>query len=136
MELNPYLTFKGQCEEAFKFYEHALGGKIEFILTYGNSPMADQVPTEWHNKILHATLVVSGKVLQGADGPPDYKEEMKGFAVAIGIDDPAEAERIFRALAEKGTVQMPLQETFWAFRFGMLTDEFGVPWLINCEKPA
>lgn len=136
MELNPYLTFNGQCEAAFKFYERVLGGKIEFMLTYGGSPMADQVPSEWHNKILHATLIVSGKVLQGADGPPDHKEEMKGFALAIGLDDPVEAERIFKALAEKGTVQMPLQETFWALRFGMLTDEFGVPWLINCEKPA
>src|SRR5215470_11933198 len=88
MELNPYLTFNGQCEAAFKFYEHVFGGKIEFMLTYGNSPMADQVPSEWHKKVLHATLIVSGKVLQGADGPPDHEEEIKGVAVAIGLEDP------------------------------------------------
>jgi PhnB protein len=136
MELNPYLTFNGQCEAAFKFYEHLLGGKIEFILTYRGSPMADQVPSEWQDKILHATLVVGDKVLQGADSSPEHREEMKGFAVTIGLEDPVEAERIFRAFAEKGTVQMPLQETFWALRFAMLVDEFGVPWMINCSKPA
>src|SRR5262249_2488 len=84
MELNTYLPFNGQCGAAFKFYEQVLGGKIEFMLTYGASAMAAQVPAEWHGKILHATLNVDNKVLQGADGPPDHKEEMKGFAVAIG----------------------------------------------------
>ncbi len=136
MQLNPYLNFNGQCETAFKFYEQCLGGKIEATMTYGESPMADQTPPEWRNKIMHASLIVGDKVLMGADGPPDRYEEPKGLSVLLGIDDPAEAERIFHALAENGTVQMPIQETFWAARFGMLVDRFGIPWMINCERSA
>jgi PhnB protein len=136
MQLNPYLSFNGQCEAAFKFYEQCLGGKIEATMTYGESPMADQTPSEWRNKIMHASLTVGNKVLMGADGPPDQYEEPKGLSVLLGIDDPAEAERIFHALAENGTVRMPIQETFWAARFGMLVDQFGIPWMINCEQAA
>jgi len=72
----------------------------------------------------------------GSDAPPDRYSQPKGFCVSIGIDKPAEAERIFKALAEKGTVQMELQQTFWAARFGMLVDRFGIPWMINCQQPA
>jgi PhnB protein len=136
MQLNPYLTFNGQCEAAFKFYERCLGGKIEFMLTHGDSPMAQQTPAGWRNKIMHARLVVGDKVLMGSDAPPERYEGPKGFSVSLGIDQPAEAERIFNALAENGTVQMPLQETFWALRFGTLVDRFGVPWMVNCERPA
>jgi PhnB protein len=136
MQLNPYLTFNGQCEAAFKFYERCLGGKIEFMLTHGDSPMAAQVPAEWRNKIMHARLVLGDKVLMGSDAPPERYEGAKGFSVSLGIDTPAEAERVFHALAEKGTVQMPLQETFWALRFGTLVDQFGIPWMVNCERPA
>lgn len=136
MQLNPYLNFNGQCEAAFKFYERCLGGKIEFMLTHGESPMAQQVPAEWRNKVMHARLVVGDKVLMGSDAPPDRYEGPKGFCVSLGIDTPAEAERIFKALAENGTVQMALQETFWGLRFGMLVDAFGIPWMINCERPA
>jgi PhnB protein len=135
MQLNPYLTFNGQCEAAFKFYERCLPGKIEMVLTFGNSPMADQVSAEWRNKIMHARLIVGDKVLMGSDAPPDRYEAPKGFSVSFSVDDPAEAERVFHALAEKGTVQMPIQETFWAVRFGTLVDRFGIPWMINCEKP-
>src|SRR6478735_6984544 len=81
-------------------------------------------------------LVWDHKVLMGSDAPPGMSEDMKGFSVTLGIDKPAEAERIFHALAEDGTVRMPIQETFWATRFGMLTDRFGTPWMINCEKAA
>ena len=138
MQLNPYLSFNGKCEAAFKFYEQCLGGKIVFMMTYGDSPMAEQAPPEWRNKILHATLSVGNAVLQGADSPPEHYEEIKGFSIAMSTTDPAEAERIFQVLAEKGTVRMPLQKTFWAERFGMLVDQFGVPWMVNCEqeKPA
>jgi PhnB protein len=132
VQLNPYLTFNGQCEAAFKFYELCLGGKIDFMLTYRNSPMADKFPPEWGDKILHSTLTVDGNVLQGADSPPGQEGEMKGVSLALGIDEPADAERIFNALAEKGTVTMPLQQTFWAVRFGTLVDQFGVPWMISC----
>ena len=134
MQLNPYLSFKGQCEAAFKFYERVLGGKIEAMMTFGGSPMADQTPAEWRNKIMHARLIVGDEVLMGSDAPPDRYEEMKGISVTLGVDDPGEAERIFHALAENGTVRMPIQKTFWAARFGMLVDQFGTPWMINCEQ--
>jgi PhnB protein len=136
MQLNPYLLFEGNCEAAFKFYARALGGKIVAISTYEGTPMAKQVPPEWRSKIIHARLVVGDEVLMGSDAPPDRYEAMKGFSVSLGIDDPKEAERIFHALAENGTVRMPIQETFWALRFGMLVDQFTTPWMINCEKPA
>jgi len=134
MQLNPYLTFNGQCEAAFKFYERVLGGKIEAMMTFGSSPMAEQTSPEWRNKIMHARMTVGDQVLMASDAPPDRHEAMKGIMVTLGIDDPKEAERIFRALADKGTVRMPIQETFWAARFGMLTDQFGTPWMINCEQ--
>jgi PhnB protein len=136
MQLNPYLNFNGQCEMAFRFYEQCLGGKIEATMTYGESPMAEQTPPQWRNKIMHASLIVGDKVLMGADSPPERYEEPKGLSVLLGIDDPVEAERVFHALAEDGTVQMPIQETFWAARFGMLVDRFGIPWMINCDRAA
>jgi PhnB protein len=136
MQLNPYLSFNGQCEAAFKFYEQCLSGKIIAMLTYGESPMAKQFGTEWQNKIMHARLVVTGETLMGSDSPPERYEATKGMSVALGVDDPEEAERIFGALAENGIIQMPIQETFWALRFGMLVDQFGTPWMINCERPG
>ena len=136
MQLNPHLHFNGECESAFKFYEKCLGGKITFMLPHEGTPVADQVPGEWRKKILHASLKVGDGVLMGADAPPDQYQKPQGFSVTLGMQDPAEAERVFHALAENGTVQMPLQETFWATRFAMLTDRFGIPWMINCEKAA
>ncbi len=132
--MNPYLSFNGDCEAAFKFYEKCLDGKITFMMPYEGTPIANQVPAEWRNKIGHATLKVGDGLLQGADVPPDRYEHSKGFCVALGLKDPVEAERLFHALAENGKVQMPLQETFWAVRFGTLVDRFGIPWIINCEK--
>jgi PhnB protein len=136
MQLNPYLNFNGNCEAAFKFYEQCLGGKIVMMLTHGNAPSAEHVPEAWHGKIMHARLELGDRVLMGSDSPPEYFEETKGFNVQLGIDDPAEAERIFHALAENGKVTMPFAPTFWAFRFGMLVDQFGIPWMVNCEKSA
>lgn len=134
MELSIQLTFKGQCEAAFKFYERCLGGKITFTLTWGNSPMANQAPPEWREKILHATLEVGDNALAGCDVPPEQYEEPKGFSVVLGIDDPVEAERVFHALAENGTVKVPIQKTFWSIGFGVLVDQFGTPWEIHCEQ--
>jgi PhnB protein len=134
MQLNPYLTFNGQCEAAFKFYEKVLGGKIEAMMPHEGSPMEQHVPPEWRRKIMHALLRVGEDVLMGSDAPPDRHEQMKGFSVTLGIDDPQEAERLFHALSENGAVQMPIQKTFWAARFGMLVDQFGTPWMINCEQ--
>jgi PhnB protein len=136
MQLNPYLTFNGQCEAAFKFYEKVLGGKIEAMMPHEGSPMAEHVPPEWRSKIMHARLSVGDEILMGSDAPPDRYEQMKGFSVTLGIDDPRDAERVFHALSKNGTVQMPIQKTFWAARFGMLVDQFGTPWMINCERAA
>jgi len=133
MQLNPYLTFNGQCETAFKFYERSLGGKIEAMLPHAGTPVEEHVPAEWRSKILHARLIVGDQVLMGSDAPPERYEQPKGFSVSLQLKDPAEAERIFSALATNGTVRMPLQKTFWAARFGMLVDQFGIPWMINCE---
>jgi PhnB protein len=135
MQLNPYLSFNGQCEAAFKFYAEVLGGKILATMTYGDTPMVDQTPADWRGKIAHTRMSVGGTLLMGSDSPPDRFEPMKGVTIALGVDDPAEAERVFHALAAGGAVTMPIQETFWARRFGMLTDRFGTPWMINCEKP-
>jgi PhnB protein len=136
IQLNPYLTFNGICEQAFKFYEKVFGGKIEAMVPHEGTPAADHVPSEWRKKILHARLKVGDAVLMGSDAPPDRYEATKGISVSLGIEKPADAERIFHALAESGAVRMPIQETFWAARFGMLTDQFGIPWMINCDKDA
>jgi PhnB protein len=136
MQVNPYLEFNGQCEEAFRFYERCFNGKIEMMLTHGESPMADKVPVEWHKAVMHARLNIGDRVVLGSDRPPQQYKAPQGISVFLGIDDPAEAERVFRALEENGKVGMPLQETFWALRFGMVVDQYGIPWLINCEKHA
>lgn len=133
MQMNPYLFFNGQCEEAFKFYEQCFGGKIQSITRYGGSPAEQHVPPEWRDKIMHVSLLVGDTPLMGSDPPPDQREEPKGFYVSLGIKDPAEAERVFNALAEKDQVRMPFEKTFWATRFGMLVDRFGIPWMVNCE---
>jgi PhnB protein len=136
MRLNPHLTFNGQCEAAFRFYEKCLVGKIVMMMTYGNSPMAGQTPTAWRSKVIHATFAWGDHILQGANALPEHYQKPQGFSVVLNLDNPAKAERIFKALAENGTVQIPLQESFWALRFGMLVDQFGTPWMINCGKPA
>ncbi|MCE0522136.1 MAG: VOC family protein [Methylacidiphilales bacterium] len=136
MQLNPYLMYNGQCEAAFKFYERCLGGKIVFKLTNGESPMAKETPPERLNHILHARFQVGDLVLMGSDSPPERFQKPQGFAVSLGIEKPQDAERVYQALAENATIMMPLQETFWALRFGMLVDQFGIPWMINCEKTS
>jgi len=136
MQVDAYLMFNGQCEEAFQFYARVMDGKIEFMSTYGGSPMAAQTPPELEKKIMHATLSVGGKRLYGADSPPGRYSTPAGFVMSLGVADPAEAERLFHAMAEGGTVQMPIQETFWSPRFGMLTDRFGIPWMVNCDPKA
>jgi PhnB protein len=136
VQINPYLNFDGQCEEAFKFYERALGGKIEAMQTFGESPMAADTPPEGHGRILHARLVAGDATLLGSDSPPGEHQLPQGMTVSVQVDRPEEADRIFNALAERGTVQMPIGETFWASRFGMLVDQFGVPWMVNCDRPA
>ena len=136
MQLNPYLLFNGQCEAAFKFYEKCLGGKIEVMMPHAGTPAEEHVPAEWRDKILHARLSVDDTVLMASDAPPGHYQQPQGFSVSLQLKDPDKAGRIFDALAEGGTVQMPFAETFWAARFGMLKDQFGIPWMINCERAA
>ena len=134
MQINAYLSFNGNCEEAFKFYEKLLGGKIEVIFTHEGTPAASNVPPEWLKKIMHACLTIGNAVLMGSDVPPGQYKQPHGYSINIGVNNVAEAERIFNALAEDGAVHMPLGETFWAERFGMLTDRFGIPWMLNCQR--
>jgi PhnB protein len=136
MQLNNYLTFNGDCEAAFKFYERCLGGKIEMMMTLGESPMAEQVSPDRRGKIMHARLSLGKDALMGSDAAPNLYVRPAGFSVSLSVGSPAEAERIFQALAENGAVRMPLQQTFWSVRFGMVTDRFGIPWMVNCEQPA
>jgi PhnB protein len=136
MALNPYLYFNGQCEEAFHFYENCLGGKITFMMTWEGSPMPGQAPPGWAKKILHAGLASGDGVLEGCDAMPGQYKQPESFCVMLRPKEAVEADRIFKALAEGGTVQIPIAETFWALRFGKLVDRFGVPWLVNCEKSA
>ena len=133
MQLHPYLNFNGQCEAAFKFYAQLLGGKITFQMTWGEMPGADQFPAEMHKLIMHSTLSVGDQILMGADAPPDRYQQPQGLNVSLHIKDKAEGERIFNALAEHGNATMPFQQTFWSPGFGMCVDQFGIPWMINCE---
>jgi PhnB protein len=136
VKISPYLFFKGQCETAFKFYEKHLGAKILMMMPHEGTPAAEHVPPEWRSKIMHGRLAVGDQVLMGSDAPPGHDADMSGFSISLDFADPAEADRVFNALAENGTVRMPIGPTFWALRFGMLVDQFGTPWMINCEKPA
>ena len=129
------LSFNGDCEAAFKLYERLLGGKAEFVITWGASPLAGDVPREWHDKLLFARLRARHMTLVGGDIPPNSYRRPAGFTLCVSADDEAEAERLFAALAEGGTVQMALQPTFFATRYGEVVDRFGIPWEIRCRKP-
>ena len=134
MQVNPYLNFNGQCEAAFKFYEQSLGGKIVAMMTHAGTPMEAQTPAGWHDKILHACMCVGETMIMGSDAPPEHYEKPQGFSVSLTVADAAEAERIYGLLAEGGKVCVPMEETFWAVRFGMCTDRFGTPWIVSCNK--
>ena len=136
MEITPYLNFNGNCAAAFKFYEKVLGGKIVMMQTHGESPMKEHVPADWRDKVIHARLVVDDKVLMGSDAPPDHYAAPQGLHVSVSVPSPADAERIFTALAENGKITMPFEKTFWSAGFGMLVDRFGTPWMVNCEQAS
>jgi PhnB protein len=104
------------------------------MMPHEGSPAENGVPPEWREMILRARMTVGDQVLMGSDAPPGRYQKPQGYSVSIGVKDPAEAERIYQALAENGSVVMPLQKTFWAERFAMFVDRYGIPWMINCEK--
>lgn len=136
MQMNPYLSFNGDCEAAFKFYEQCLGAQLGPIFRYGGSPMADQAPADWSDKIMHGSLTIGDQLVMGADLVPEKYEQPKGISLSLQIKSTDQAERIFQQLSENGTVVMPLEKTFWAERFGVVVDRFGIPWLVNCEGSA
>ena len=137
MQWNPHLAFDGRCKEAFEFYEKCLGGKIVAMVGYADMPNAQDLPAGFRGRIMHARLVLGDQVLMGCDAHPEMPYDgIKGCDVAVQVGAADEAERLFAALSEGGTVQMPIGETFNCVRFGMLTDRFGVPWMIHCEKAA
>ncbi len=131
MRIEPHLTFRGDCEEAFRCYERLFGGEL-VLLSYGASPAAASVPEGWRSKIVHATLVLAdGNTLLGADVVPESFEKPQGFFVLAALRDAAEARRVFDALADGGSVKMPLEATFWSPSFGVVVDRFGTPWEIT-----
>jgi PhnB protein len=132
MQVSPYLSFDGQCEAAFRHYEQCLGGHLGAIFRYAGTPLADQVPADWQNKVMHASVTVGELVLMGADVAPDRYEPPTGFSLSIQLNSTTHAERIFAELGDGGRIVMALEKTFWADRFGMLVDRFGTPWSINC----
>jgi PhnB protein len=134
MDFVPYLSFDGNCEAAFKTYEKILGGKLLMMVRNGEAPTGTPVTPGTENRIMHARLEAGGRMLMGGDAPPQFATKPQGFCVSIQVDTPAEAERIFSALAKDGKIQMPIGTSFWAERFGMLIDKFSIPWMINCEK--
>lgn len=135
MNLIPYMMFDGNCREAFAFYAKALNGKVVMAMIYGESPMCDQVPAEQRDWIMHSQIEAAGATLMGADGPLAETPAGAGTTINVDVGTIEEAERVFAALAEGGDVKMPIAETFWAQRWGMLVDRYGKPWMVNCLKP-
>jgi PhnB protein len=133
MRLMAHLHFNGTCREAFEAYAKLFGGKIEFAMTYGQTPDAANHTAE-SDRIAHARVDLGGQYLLGCDPPAQRYLKPQGFQVMAMVDSPSEAERVFKGLSEGGTVHMPFQQTFWAHRFGACVDRFGIPWMINCEK--
>ena len=134
MQSSPHLHFPGNCREALNFYAHTFGGRIAFAMTFGESPAARETPAAMRDQIIHGRLQFGNQALMGCDVPPERYQKPQGFNVLLTVAESAEAERVFAALAGSGSTTMPLAQTFWAQRFGMCTDRFGIPWMVNCEK--
>ncbi len=133
MQLSVHLNFDGQCAAAIRQYHRLLGGRIVTLMRYGESPMADKVPVEWRDRIVHATLELEGMQLMGADVAPESYVAPQGFAVVLRIPNVDRARELFGSLAEGGTLRLPFQKTFWSPGYGLLVDRFGVPWEINSD---
>jgi PhnB protein len=135
VKVSVHLSFNGNCEEAFTTYARILAGTIVYSLRYRDSPMASSVSADWGDKLYHATMTFGGLTLMGGDHQIEY-EAPRGFMVVVNPTTTEEAHRIYDALAENGTVQMAMQDTFWSPAFGMVIDRFGVPWSINYEESS
>ncbi len=136
MPVQPYLFFNGRCEEAIEFYRRALGAKVEMLMRNKESPEPappGMLPPGSGDKVMHATLRIGDGVIMASDGTCSGKPEFAGFSLSLAAKDAADADRLFGALADGGKVQMPLGKTFWSARFGMVTDRFGVGWMIGVE---
>ena len=134
MTMRTYVNFAGTCTGAFRFYEEHLGGTISMMMTHGEAPDQSRARPELKNAVLHARISIGGTLLMGADIP--NAEPMRSAYLSLGVDSDAEAERIFSALSDGGQVFMPMQETFFATRFGQLRDRFGINWMAIRERPA
>lgn len=140
MKLSTYLTFDGQAREAFTFYQQVLGGTLE-MMTFAQAPEAEQFPAEHRERIMHVCLTLDDYRLMASDTMPGMDcgsgsyEGIKGCSISLHPDSVAEGERLFAGLSAGGQVVMPMEKTFWAERFGMFTDRFGVSWMVNCEHP-
>ena len=135
MKLLTYLNYGGNCEQAFCFYEQHLGGKITMMMRHGESPAGNEVPANWKNAILHARMNLGETELLAADVPPERFQPMRSAYLSLYVDSIAEAERIYALLSDGGQIFMPMQETFFAFRFAMLRDKFGTSWMIIHARP-
>jgi len=134
--ITPYLNFDGNGTEALQFYCKALDGQVLFQQSFGESPMADKMPKEFANRLMHATFQCEAGSFMASDGPPGY--ELKGgnnVSLSLHFTSVEKLEKAFNGLAEGGTITMPAQETFWAHRFGMLIDKYGFQWMVNMDKP-
>ena len=130
--LEIYLHFNGNCREAFDFYSRVLGGKIEFMQTYGEAPGGENMPADGKGRIMHILMNVDGTKIMGSDAPAGHVGTIgSNFSITVNARSEGDAERFFNGLAEGGNVTMPLAETFWSKKFGMLTDKFGVQWMVN-----
>jgi PhnB protein len=136
MRLNTYLNYGGTCRQAFEFYAQHLGGKIVMMMTHGEAPDPSQGHPELKDAILHARIDLGGATLLGADVPPDRFQPMRSAYLALSLTSTEEAERIYGLLSEAGEIFMPIQETFFAFRFAMLRDRFGTSWMLLHERPS
>lgn len=137
MNLSVHLNFNGNCKDAFALYSKVFGTKQNMLMTYGEAPAAAPVPADWKDKVMHTSISLGGGMLMGCDAPPDRSKPLGGFQVSVGSSDQAEVRRIFNGLAEGGSIQMPLDKTFWSPLFGMCTDKFGVAWMVGApgEQP-
>jgi len=133
VRISPHLCFDGQCREAMQLYQTILGGTLETMLTYGQSPMAASVESRWHDRIVHATLVLDLIELTGVDMLPGAYERPQGFFVTFTVAGVDRAREIFGALGQGGTIKIPFEKTFWSPGFGVLVDRFNIPWEINAD---